>query len=186
VKSQFVELSRRLAQSGELPKFYSDEGSRWELVFLDITATVDSSERRWLNWWLKWLRPINIPFTVGGGIFHGGRCESATKCRADRFLLIQQRWKILRSSIEMAAHVCVRRVVVVGIDIVSVGWDWFLLHTHGGRKATLLRDPSLRHRNVCGIVVLERFWLTSMDMTARSRLCNEILAEIFRLLIYFQ
>ena len=50
----------------ELGKLYSENGAD-ELVFLDITATVD--KRKTLSALAKKIaREINIPFTVGGGI----------------------------------------------------------------------------------------------------------------------
>ena len=59
----------RLRQDGdpvELGKAYSDAGAD-ELVFLDITATIDG-RKTFTEMVSRVAREINIPFTVGGGI----------------------------------------------------------------------------------------------------------------------
>lgn len=59
----------RLRQAGdpvELGKAYSDAGAD-ELVFLDITATIDG-RKTFTEMVSRVARKINIPFTVGGGI----------------------------------------------------------------------------------------------------------------------
>ncbi len=59
----------RLRQAGdpvELGKAYSDTGAD-ELVFLDITATIDG-RKTFTEMVSRVAREINIPFTVGGGI----------------------------------------------------------------------------------------------------------------------
>ncbi len=59
----------RLRQAGdpvELGKAYSDAGAD-ELVFLDITATIDG-RKTFTEMVSRVAREINIPFTVGGGI----------------------------------------------------------------------------------------------------------------------
>src|SRR5690554_940038 len=63
--TNFVGL-RDAGDAVELAKRYVDEGAD-ELVFLDITATVE--KRKTLTELVeKVAREINIPFTVGGGI----------------------------------------------------------------------------------------------------------------------
>ncbi|HSJ69216.1 MAG TPA: HisA/HisF-related TIM barrel protein, partial [Anditalea sp.] len=61
----FVEL-KDAGDPVELAKIYSDEGAD-ELVFLDITATVDK-RKTLVELVTKVAKAINIPFTVGGGI----------------------------------------------------------------------------------------------------------------------
>lgn len=59
----------RLRQAGdpvELGKAYSDAGAD-ELVFLDITATIDG-RKTFTEMVSRVAREINIPFTVGGGV----------------------------------------------------------------------------------------------------------------------
>ena len=61
----FVDL-RDAGDPVELAEIYSAEGAD-ELVFLDITATVDK-RKTLAELVTKVAKAINIPFTVGGGI----------------------------------------------------------------------------------------------------------------------
>ena len=63
--THFVNL-RQAGDPVELGKAYSDAGAD-ELVFLDITATVDG-RKTFADMVSRVARNINIPFTVGGGI----------------------------------------------------------------------------------------------------------------------
>lgn len=63
--THFVNL-RQAGDPVELGKAYSDAGAD-ELVFLDITATVDG-RKTFTGMVSRVAREINIPFTVGGGI----------------------------------------------------------------------------------------------------------------------
>src|ERR671913_424468 len=66
VKGVNFENIRDAGDPVELGKLYAQQGAD-ELVFLDITATVE--KRKTLNELVKRVaRNINIPFTVGGGI----------------------------------------------------------------------------------------------------------------------
>ena len=66
VKGINFESIRDAGDPVELAKLYSDQGAD-ELVFLDITATVE--KRKTLVELVKRIAAnINIPFTVGGGI----------------------------------------------------------------------------------------------------------------------
>src|SRR5687768_9116435 len=61
----FIDL-RDAGDPVDLASFYSEQGAD-ELVFLDITATIE--KRKTLGELVKRVaRKINIPFTVGGGI----------------------------------------------------------------------------------------------------------------------
>ena len=63
--TNFVDL-RDAGDPVELGAFYAHQGAD-ELVFLDITATVE--KRKTLSELVKRIaRQINIPFTVGGGV----------------------------------------------------------------------------------------------------------------------
>ncbi len=63
--TNFVDL-RDAGDAVELGRLYSEQGAD-ELVFLDITATIE--KRKTLSELVKQIaREINIPFTVGGGI----------------------------------------------------------------------------------------------------------------------
>ena len=63
--THFVNL-RKAGDPVELGKAYSDAGAD-ELVFLDITATVEG-RKTFTDMVSRVAREINIPFTVGGGI----------------------------------------------------------------------------------------------------------------------
>lgn len=66
VKGINFESLRDAGDPVELGQFYADQGAD-ELVFLDITATIEKRKTLWelVN---KISHHINIPFTVGGGI----------------------------------------------------------------------------------------------------------------------
>ncbi len=68
----FVQL-RDAGDPVELAKIYADEGAD-ELVFLDITATVEK-RKTLIELVTHVAQQVNIPFTVGGGIdFQLGCC----------------------------------------------------------------------------------------------------------------
>jgi imidazole glycerol-phosphate synthase subunit HisF len=77
----FVEL-RDAGDPVELAKIYSDEGAD-ELVFLDITATVDK-RKTLAELVTKIAKAINIPFTVGGGISTIEDVKVLAQCGADK------------------------------------------------------------------------------------------------------
>src|SRR5690606_38158799 len=66
VKGVNFEELRDAGDPVELAKIYADEGAD-ELVFLDITATVEN-RKTLLGLVDRVAHAINIPFTVGGGI----------------------------------------------------------------------------------------------------------------------
>ncbi len=77
----FVQL-RDAGDPVELAKIYADEGAD-ELVFLDITATVE--KRKTLAELVrKVAEQINIPFTVGGGISTAEDVETMLYAGADK------------------------------------------------------------------------------------------------------
>ncbi|HBF94769.1 MAG TPA: imidazole glycerol phosphate synthase subunit HisF, partial [Porphyromonadaceae bacterium] len=77
----FVGL-RDAGDAVELAKRYVQEGAD-ELVFLDITATVE--KRKNLTGLVeKIAREINIPFTVGGGINSVEDAQAIIKAGADK------------------------------------------------------------------------------------------------------
>ena len=62
----------------ELGCRYAQEGAD-ELVYLDISATVEG-RKTFTSLVERIAQNINIPFTVGGGIYNG-RCSTAARCR---------------------------------------------------------------------------------------------------------
>ena len=116
----------------ELAKRYVDEGAD-ELVFLDITATV---ERR------KTLIPlvekigaaINIPFTVGGGIRSVEDVKPLLDAGADKISINTAAFEN-PSLIRKIAGEFGSQCVVVAIDAKRDEGEWWVV-THGGRSMT--------------------------------------------------
>ena len=77
----FVEL-RDAGDAVELAKRYVEEGAD-ELVFLDITATVENRDTL-TDLVTRVSREINIPFTVGGGIRSVKDAETIIRAGADK------------------------------------------------------------------------------------------------------
>lgn len=127
----FVQL-RDAGDPVELAKLYSQQGAD-ELVFLDITATVD--KRKTLTALVKQVaKEINIPFTVGGGISTLEDVYLLLAAGADKISINSAAVNNPAIIDQMAAEFG-SQCVVVAIDTRNLaGVDW--VHTHGGRKAT--------------------------------------------------
>lgn len=172
----FVDL-RDAGDPVELAKIYSDEGAD-ELVFLDITATVD--KRKTLADLVgKVARAINIPFTVGGGISTIEDVKVLLNAGADKISINSAAVKN-PSVINKMAKEFGSQCIVVAIDTRNVdGIDF--VHTHGGRKPTLLNTQSWA-KEVCDRGAGE-ILLTSMDHDGtKGGFANEITAEISSML----
>lgn len=161
----------------ELAKIYSDEGAD-ELVFLDITATVD--KRKTLTALVtKIAKAIQIPFTVGGGISTIEDIKSLLNAGADKISINSaavQNPKIIDKMASEFGSQC----VVVAIDTRRVGAKDFV-HTHGGRNSTslLTQDWALE---LCARGAGE-ILLTSMDHDGMKKgFANSLTAEISSLL----
>ena len=119
----------------ELAKKYVKDGAD-ELVFLDITATVEK-RKTLLELVGKIAAEINIPFTVGGGI---NTIEDVTRliaAGADKVSINSsavQRPELIREIANQFGSQC----VVVAIDTKKVDDTWYV-YTHGGRTATELK-----------------------------------------------
>jgi cyclase len=116
----------------ELAKRYVIEGAD-ELVFLDITATVE--KRKTLAELVKKIaQQINIPFTVGGGINALEDAKAIIKAGADKVSINSSAVKnpdlITQITSEFGSQ-----CVVVAIDTKYVNNEW-LVFVHGGRTAT--------------------------------------------------
>lgn len=77
----FVNL-RDAGSALELAEYYSENGAD-ELVFLDITATVEGRDTLY-NLVKEVAERISIPFTVGGGIRSVADVERILSCGADK------------------------------------------------------------------------------------------------------
>jgi len=127
----FVDL-RDAGDPVELGARYADEGAD-ELVFLDITATVE--KRKTLVALVKNIaREVNIPFTVGGGISKVADVAALLNAGADKISINSAAVKdpelISRLSQKFGSQ-----CVVVAIDAKNKGESWEV-YIHGGRKPT--------------------------------------------------
>jgi len=130
----FVGL-RDAGDAVELAKRYVQEGAD-ELVFLDITATVE--DRKTLTGLVRRVaEEINIPFTVGGGISTLEDAQAIIRAGADKVSLNSSavtRPALLTEIAELFGNQC----VVLAIDTKLVDGEW-IVYVHGGRTLTPLR-----------------------------------------------
>ena len=132
--TNFVNL-RDAGDPVSLAAIYAEQGAD-ELVFLDITATVD--ERKTLIELVKNVaHTINIPFTVGGGISSIADVSALLNAGADKISInssaVRNPDLINELALEFGSQ-----CVVVAIDTRHVNGE-HIVHTHGGRKRTELR-----------------------------------------------
>ena len=129
----FVGL-RDAGDAVELAKRYVQEGAD-ELVFLDITATVE--KRKNLTGLVeKIAREINIPFTVGGGINSVEDAQAIIKAGADKVSINTAAVDHPEIVSEIAAKF-VSQCVVLAIDTKLDDGEW-KVYIHGGRTPTPL------------------------------------------------
>ncbi len=104
-----------------------------ELVFLDITATIEN--RKTLIDLVKRVAiNINIPFTVGGGINSVSDVGHLLEAGADKISINSAAVKN-PNLIEQLAKLFGSQCVVLAIDAKKSGDNWFV-HIHGGRTET--------------------------------------------------
>lgn len=129
--TRFVEL-RDAGDPVELAAIYRDQGAD-ELVFLDITATV---ERR--STFVELVRrvgaEIDIPFTVGGGINSIGDISTLLASGADRVSINSGAIRD-PSLLNAAGREFGEQCIVLAIDAKRVGEGWRVF-SHGGRLDT--------------------------------------------------
>lgn len=141
----------------ELAKIYADQGAD-ELVFLDITATVEK-RKTLIPLVMRVAEQVNIPFTVGGGISTLEDVEALLNAGADKVSVNSAAVKNPDLVNQLAANFG-NQCIVVAIDTRHVnGQD--LVHTHGGSKPTNLETiPWAREMQARGA---GEVLLTSMD-----------------------
>ena len=131
----FVGL-RDAGDAVELARRYVLEGAD-ELVFLDITATVEN--RKTLTELVRRVaEAINIPFTVGGGISTLADAQAIIRAGADKVSLNSSavaRPALLTEIAEQFGNQCV--VLAVDTKLEENG-EW-MVYVHGGRTPTPLR-----------------------------------------------
>ncbi len=119
----------------ELAKKYVAEGAD-ELVFLDITATVEN--RKTLVALVSQIaQEINIPFTVGGGINTVEDVSDLIKAGADKVSINSSAVKRPELIYEIAQEFG-SQCVVVAIDTKFENGEWTVF-VHGGRTSTELK-----------------------------------------------
>jgi cyclase len=132
--TNFVDL-RDAGDPVELAAIYAQQGAD-ELVFLDITATVEE-RKTLLDLVNKVAHAVNIPFTVGGGIGSISDVSKLLNAGADKVSINSSAVNNPQLIYELAKEFG-SQCIVVAIDTRYVdGED--IVHTHGGRKPTNLR-----------------------------------------------
>ncbi|MCU0239595.1 MAG: imidazole glycerol phosphate synthase subunit HisF [Pyrinomonadaceae bacterium] len=132
--TNFINL-RDAGDAVELGKLYCEQGAD-ELVFLDITATIE--KRKTLSELVKKIaREINIPFTVGGGINSVEDIEVLLSSGADKVSINTSAVKnpqLLADASKNFGSQC----VVLAIDAKLVENEWFVF-LNGGRTPTEIK-----------------------------------------------
>jgi len=152
---------------------YSEQGVD-ELVFLDISAT--NEKRQTLRKLVREIAQyINIPFTVGGGISSVADVDALLEAGADKISVnsaaVRQPELVYQLSQKFGSQ-----CIVVAIDAKKVNRKW-LVHTHGGRRATNLEliDWAKKMAQMGAGEIL----FTSMDNDGTKQgFANDILAEL--------
>jgi len=127
----FVSL-RDAGDPVELSRSYVEQGAD-ELVFLDITATLDARGTL-LDLVTKIAEVVNIPFTVGGGVRTVEDVKQLLQAGADKVAVNSAaiaRPELVRELADEFGSQC----VVVAIDIKEVDGIWYV-HSHGGTRPT--------------------------------------------------
>ena len=131
--TNFLQL-RDAGDPVELAVRYCEEGAD-ELVFLDITATTE--KRKTLAKLVREISVnINIPFTVGGGIYSISHVSVLLENGADKVSINSSAVKT-PSLINDLAKNFGSQCVVLAIDAKIINNDWRVV-THGGRNPTNL------------------------------------------------
>ena len=157
----------------DLAKLYADQKAD-ELVFLDITATVEK-RKTLVDLVRRVAEQINIPFTVGGGISSVEDVSALLNAGADKVSINSSAVKN-PDLVNQLAQEFGSQCVVVAIDSRSVD-GIHVVHTHGGRKATVLETfawaEEVQARGAGEIL------LTSMDHDGtKAGFANELTAEL--------
>ncbi|HOU03184.1 MAG TPA: imidazole glycerol phosphate synthase subunit HisF [Bacteroidales bacterium] len=171
----FVDI-RDAGDPVELAKIYSDRSAD-ELVFLDITATVEN--RKTLAALVERIAAgINIPFTVGGGISRINDVALLLKAGADKITInsaaVRRPALITEISREFGSQ-CV--VVAIDTNIVNNEWRVFV---DGGRTPVDL--PTLKWASMAADLGAGEILLTSMQRDGtKDGFSVDITSEVSRL-----
>ena len=115
----------------ELGAWYSSQGAD-ELVFLDISATVDA-HRHVLNLARQVAKDVFIPFTIGGGIRTLVDMDALLSAGADKVAINTAALKN-PSLISEAARQFGSQFIVVAIDVQKSAEGWVVM-SHGGTQS---------------------------------------------------
>ncbi len=132
VKGINFENMRDAGDPVALGEKYAKEGAD-ELVFLDISATQEQ-RKTFASLVNEIARHLNIPFTVGGGISSIADAEKLLEAGADK-VSINSSAVYNPDLINEMAKAFGSQFVVVAIDAKKEVNNW-VVHTHGGKKAT--------------------------------------------------
>ncbi|NBA87856.1 imidazole glycerol phosphate synthase subunit HisF [Emticicia sp. CRIBPO] len=170
--TNFINL-RDAGDPVELAAEYAAQGAD-ELVFLDITATVED-RKTLLDLVSRVAHTINIPFCVGGGIGTVHDVSKLLNAGADKISINSSAVRNPEVISEMAREFG-SQCIVVAIDTRNVdGTD--IVHTHGGRKPTELKTIEWA-REVENLGAGELL-LTSMDADGtKNGFANQLTAII--------
>ena len=168
----FVEL-RDAGDAVEQGAIYAEQGAD-ELVFLDITATVEG-RKTLVELVRNVARQINIPFTVGGGISSVGDVSALLNAGADKISINSSAVRRPELIDELALQFG-SQCVVVAIDTKNYG-GVNRVHTHGGRTPTdIITEAWAREAQERGA---GEILLTSMDHDGtKAGFANELTAKI--------
>lgn len=135
VKGINFEGLRNAGDPIELAKRYEEEGAD-ELVFLDITATIEE-RKTFADLVKKIAKELSIPFTVGGGISTVEDVRKLLEAGADKISINSSAVKNPQLISELAKEFG-SQCVVVAIDTkYTNNDDW--VHIKGGREITGLK-----------------------------------------------
>jgi cyclase len=119
----------------ELGKSYVEQGAD-ELIFLDITATVENRQT-FARLVEKIALNVNIPFTVGGGIRSEDDVSRLLDAGADK-ITINSAAVANPGMIDILANRFGSQCVVLAIDAKNEEEDW-IVYVHGGRTPTEIK-----------------------------------------------
>jgi cyclase len=174
--TNFVNL-RDAGDPVELGAEYARQGAD-ELVFLDITATVEE-RKTLLDLVRRVAHTINIPFCVGGGIGSVADVSKLLNAGADKVSINSSAVRNPQLINELALEFG-SQCIVVAIDTRYIEYGngfQHIVHTHGGRKPTELKTiewaKEVEDRGAGEIL------LTSMDTDGtKAGFAIELTAEI--------
>jgi len=168
----FVEL-RDAGDAVEQGAIYAEQGAD-ELVFLDITATVEN-RKTLVELVREVAREVNIPFTVGGGISSVQDVSALLNAGADKISINSSAVRNPGLIDELALQFG-SQCVVVAIDTKDYG-DKNLVHTHGGRTPTKVATEPWAYE--CQERGAGEILLTSMDHDGtKAGFANALTAKI--------